>query len=473
MSYVNFEDSESSRILIIDDNPRIHHDFELVLLEEPENSELAADEERLYGLKKSDKVTRLAYVLDHANSGLEGIEKVKQGNAAGKPYQLAFVDIRMPGLDGVETVAQIWQFDPRIQIVICTAFADYSQEDLVRKLGQTDKLLVLKKPFDSIEVTQMARTLTEKWHLARQAALKLEQMELLVARRTQKLMELQRLEPHSEVKEGLISPISVPVEKKLPLILLLQNDSTASSIAQTFGDEFEIVQAANSQLGLEKAKEIVPDVVVIDHALPLVNGVEFCSKLKADQLTSHVPVILLAAKSTEDNQLKALEAGVDDYLVKPFNLPLLKARVENLLESRRKLRASFNHGTALQPRELATNQADAKFLQRAIAVIEQNMSDYEFDVDALAQSVAVSRRQLFRKLKAVLDTTPNAFIRSVRLKRAAQLLSESDMTVTSITFAVGFLDVKHFRNLFKEQFGLLPSEYIKKHSALPSAKRDA
>ncbi|MDB6021457.1 MAG: ATP-binding region ATPase domain protein, partial [Pedosphaera sp.] len=129
-------------------------------------------------------------------------------------------------------------------------------------------------------------------------------------------------------------------------------------------------------------------------------------------------------------------------------------------ESRRRLRASFHQGITLQPRELAVNQADAQFLKRALAVIEKNLSDFEFDVDALAQNVAVSRRQLFRKLKAVTDMTPKAFIRSVRLKRAAQLLLESEMTVTEITFAVGFLDVKHFRTLFKERFGALPSEYV-------------
>lgn len=468
MSGTFFEDDESSRILIIDDNPRIHRDFELVLLEEPENAELAADEERLYGTAVS-KVSRPAYILEHAQSGLEGIEKTKSANAAGRPYQLAFVDIRMPGLDGVETVAQIWQFDPKIQIVICTAFADYSQEDLIRKLGQTDKLLVLKKPFDSIEVTQMARTLTQKWHLARQATLKLEQMELLVARRTQKLMELQPLTANMEADKS--ADATVPT-KKLPLILLVENDFNARSrLKQIFGEEYEIIDAADVTTGLAQARELVPDMVIARHAPPGFNGIEFCSRLKSDPLTAHIPVVLIAEAGAKENQLSALEAGADDF--QPFNLPLLKARVENLLESRRKLRAGFNPGTTLQPRDLAVNQADAKFLQRAIAVIEQNLADYEFDVDALAQSVAVSRRQLFRKLKAVLDTTPNMFIRSVRLKRAAQLLTESEMTVTSITFAVGFLDVKHFRNLFKEQFGLLPSEYIKQHGLTTATKRDA
>jgi AraC-like DNA-binding protein len=121
---------------------------------------------------------------------------------------------------------------------------------------------------------------------------------------------------------------------------------------------------------------------------------------------------------------------------------------------------------ALQPRALASNQTDARFLQRVIGVIKKNLADFEFDVDELAHSVAISRRQLFRKLKAAINTTPNILIRSMRLKHAAQLLMESDLTVTETTFAVGFVDVKHFRKIFKEQFGILPSKLLKKRKAL-------
>jgi AraC-like DNA-binding protein len=213
--------------------------------------------------------------------------------------------------------------------------------------------------------------------------------------------------------------------------------------------------------GSEKAHGLVPDILIADIFPPQVDGVGLCREVKTAQLTSHIPVILLNTGDAGDCQLSALEAGADDYIPRAFNLSLLKARVDNLLASRRQLRASFHQQSVLQPRDLAINQADAHFLQRALTAIEQHLSDFEFDVEALARSVAVSRRQLFRKLKAVVDLSPKALIRSVRLKRAGQLLRESEMTVTEITFAVGFQDVKHFRSLFKEQFGVLPSEYIK------------
>ncbi|HWY30203.1 MAG TPA: response regulator [Candidatus Acidoferrum sp.] len=392
---------------------------------------------------------------------------VKRGTAEGRFYQLAFVDIRMPGLDGVETIAHIWQIDPRIQMVICTAYADYSQDDLIRKLGQTDKLLVLKKPFDSIEVTQLAITLTAKWFLARQAALKLEQLELLVSKRTRTILNLQRREPRELNEADLYDPINPASgqnsdDNRLPLILLVENSVEISrNINQMLGNTCEMIEARADSAGVEIAQETIPDLIIIDNLPPQIEGIGLCRTFKTVQLTSHIPIIFIAESEREDCQLKALEAGADDYIIKPLDEGLLKFRVRKLLESRRKLSTNFRQETPLQPRELAVNQTDARFLQRIIEVIEQNIADFEFDVDVLAQKVAVSRRQLFRKVRAIIDTTPKALIRIVRLKRSAQLLLESEMTITEITFAVGFQDVKHFRTLFKEQFGELPSDFIK------------
>jgi CheY-like chemotaxis protein len=538
-----FAEPAASRILVIDDNPRIHRDFELVLLEELENPELDNDELRLYGLTAPPRQPRIIYSLDHATSGLEGIGKVNQSLAENRPDQLSFVDIRMPGLDGVETIYQMWQVDPQIQIVICTAYADYSQEDLATRLGHTDKLLVLKKPFDNLEVTQLARTLAKKWQLARQAALKLEQMELLVSRRTQRVLELQanevqRLREQDQLKQkflhqlaqelrtplalitdsldqlesgvkmelahpellrrkveqlsslisqlpegpsltGMAIPAASPpdpireepaTDVKLPLTLLIEsNPDLMVYLKQLLGHEYQLVEALDDRDGLEKAHRLVPDIIIADIFPPQVDGVRLCREVKANQLTSHIPVILLNTNQGEDCQLKALEAGADDYIPQAFDLARLRLRAEQLLASRRNLRASFQPQSVLQPRDLAVNQVDAHFLQRTLTAIEQNLSDFEFDVEALARSVAVSRRQLFRKLKAVVDLSPKALIRSVRLKRAGQLLLRSEMTVTEITFAVGFQDVKHFRALFREQFGVLPSEYIK--SVMPGQSK--
>jgi YesN/AraC family two-component response regulator len=315
--------------------------------------------------------------------------------------------------------------------------------------------------------------LTEKWHLARQAAIKLEQMELLVSRRTQKILELQRNEPRNphildSCGNSDLVLIPDPAGEKQPLILMIENSVDDSlHMGETFRSEYEIVEVKDARVGFEKAIEIIPDLILINIFPPQMGGMELCHKLKSAQLTSHIPVVLISAHDAIDCQLKALEAGADEYVIKPFNASDLKTRVKSLLESNRKSSSGFHQEITLQTRELALNQADAQFLRRVIAAAEQKASDFEFDIDVLAQSVGVSRRQLFRKLKAVTNITPNALIRSLRLRRASQLLLESEMTITEITFAVGFLDVKYFRTLFKGQFGVLPSEYaykLKNHS---------
>ncbi|HVM49176.1 MAG TPA: response regulator [Candidatus Acidoferrum sp.] len=454
--------NSSPRILIVDDNPSIHRDFDLVLLESSENAELEADERRLYGRAAKPALLKPPYTVDHALSGLEGVEKVAQALAAERPYQLAFVDIRMPGIDGVETIQRIWEKDPRVQVVICTAFADYSWEDLVRRWGQTDKLLVLKKPFDSIEVILLASTLTEKWSLARQATLKQEEMERLVARRTQRLLELQPREAPAEaaVVQGTDGTAD---SRELPLMLLVASDPAVSAqVTQGLGNLYQIMKAQDGEEGWRQAQELVPDLVIAELALPRLDGAALCRAVKGTEMTSHIPVILVAPQGREGSQARALEARADHCLPQPLSLTVLKARVDDLLRSGSKAKDEAGTDASLPASRLAVTQADAQFLKRAMAAVDRHLSDFEFDVEVLAKRMAVSRRQLFRKLKAVPGTTPNALIRSMRLKRAAHLLQESEMTVTEITYAVGFSDLKHFRTVFKEQFGVLPGDYPRK-----------
>jgi DNA-binding response OmpR family regulator len=345
-------------------------------------------------------------------------------------------------------------------MVICTAYADYSQEDLARRLGQSDKLLLLKKPFDSIEVTQLARTLTEKWYLARQAALKMEQMELLVSQRTRKLVELQppavpAPEPETELESE--------AEERQPVILLAaESEELGAEISRALETDRQIVLARDGAAALEKARELVPDLILIDTHAPSLGGLSLCRQLKAELVTSHIPVVVMGPGESTDRRLEALNAGADDYFDKPLRGAGIEARVVKWLQLRRHPAHRQPGSEAWRARELSLGTADARFLQRVVAIAEQNLSDFEFDVEALARCSAVSRRQLFRKLKALVDTTPKALIRSIRLRRAAQLLAESKMTVTEITFAVGFLDVKHFRAVFKQEFGVVPSEFLHK-----------
>jgi signal transduction histidine kinase len=179
------------RILIIDDNPDIHQDFAMILTPRVDMSKLEELETELFGREKPAPQRRgPIYDLDFASQGQQGLEKVKSALAQEMPYQLAFIDMRMPpGWDGLRTIEEIWAVDPEIQVVICTAFSDYSWEDISQRLGMNENLLILKKPFDSSEVSQLASTLTEKWALARQAKINRDELERQVARRTKALRE--------------------------------------------------------------------------------------------------------------------------------------------------------------------------------------------------------------------------------------------------------------------------------------------
>ncbi|MEE8577941.1 MAG: ATP-binding protein [candidate division Zixibacteria bacterium] len=176
------------RILVIDDNPSIHKDFETTLVEEETSTSLNTLRTEVFGERPSDLTAKDTYELDFASQGEEGCEKIQLARTQGRPYELAFVDMRMPpGWDGLKTIEQMWRIDPNVQVVICTAYSDYSWEEITRRLGKSQNLLILKKPFDSAEVAQLASALTEKWVLAGQASLKTGQLEHMVKERTDEL----------------------------------------------------------------------------------------------------------------------------------------------------------------------------------------------------------------------------------------------------------------------------------------------
>ena len=186
----NAEKEMTHRILVIDDNPSIHKDFQTILIDEEESTTLIELRSEVFGDKNNEPTIKSVYELDFASQGKEGSEKVRVACSENRPYELAFVDMRMPpGWDGLKTIEHIWEIDPDIQVVICTAYSDYSWGEITERLGRSENLLILKKPFDSAEVAQLASALTEKWVLARKASLKTGQLEQMVKERTDELTE--------------------------------------------------------------------------------------------------------------------------------------------------------------------------------------------------------------------------------------------------------------------------------------------
>jgi len=182
-------------------------------------------------------------------------------------------------------------------------------------------------------------------------------------------------------------------------------------------------------------------------------------KIKTDEITAHIPVILLTARATRESKLEGLETGADDYLIKPFDADELIIRVKNLIAQRRSLRERFSRKLTVDPSEIAVTSADEHFLRRALDIIENNMDDPEFNAESFSKTMAVSRSQLHRKLHALTGQSTTEFIRSIRLKRAAQLLKQGYGTISEIAFEVGFNHLSYFSECFKKQFGMNPKEY--------------
>jgi signal transduction histidine kinase/ligand-binding sensor domain-containing protein/DNA-binding response OmpR family regulator len=248
------------------------------------------------------------------------------------------------------------------------------------------------------------------------------------------------------------------------LLLVEDNADMRAYIRNHMSATYRVLEAEDGVEGFAAAADLIPDLIISDVMMPKMDGYQLCEKLKSEERTSHVPVILLTAKSSGESKLEGLELGADDYLIKPFDARELQVRVKNLIEQRRKLRERFGKEIKLQPRDIAITSADEKFLARAMAVVEEHISEADFDVETFGRKVGMSRKHLHRKLKALTDQAPSEFIRTLRLQRAARLLEKNAGNVTEVAYEVGFNSISHFAKAFKEQFGVLPSEHAKEQS---------
>jgi signal transduction histidine kinase/DNA-binding response OmpR family regulator len=249
------------------------------------------------------------------------------------------------------------------------------------------------------------------------------------------------------------------------LILIVEDNSDMRQfIKENVQPNFKVIESVDGEAGLNKAVEHIPDLIISDVLMPKLNGYEFCSKIKTDERTSHIPVILLTSKAETNSRLKGLETGADDYLTKPFNSAELLLRIKNLIDQRRKLREKFGKEISLEPKSIAVTSTDEKFLTRVVEVVEKNVSNEKFSAEDFAESVGMSKTHLNRKLNALTDTSANEFIRTFRLKKAARLLSVKSGNISEIAYEVGFSNPSYFAESFKKHFGYSPSEYLQKQS---------
>ncbi len=248
--------------------------------------------------------------------------------------------------------------------------------------------------------------------------------------------------------------------QRKPLVLLVEdNDDFRFYLKDNLRHQYEILEASNGKEAWEIAEGSMPDLVVSDIVMPEVDGIELCKKIKADHKTSHIPVILLSAQVGETNKLKGFEVGADDYITKPFNFEILIYRIKNLITLRESLKKNYNKQIEIGPREIAITSLDEALIQKALTIVENNISNPDFSVEELSRELGMSRVHLYKKLSSLTGKSPIEFIRIIRLKRAAMLLEKSQLTVSEVAYKVGFNNPKYFSKYFKAEYKMLPSAY--------------
>ncbi|WP_158858871.1 hybrid sensor histidine kinase/response regulator transcription factor [Lunatibacter salilacus] len=248
-----------------------------------------------------------------------------------------------------------------------------------------------------------------------------------------------------------------------PTLLLVDDNLEFSEYLKEFLEQdYNILFAHNGKIGLEKALENIPDLIISDLMMPVMDGVALCQAVKSNLKTSHIPVIILTARSSEEKQLEGLHSGCNLYISKPFKLEILASSIENLIVERNRLQKHYKKIISVNTSEVEIMSMDDKLIQDAMKVVEKNMDNPEFSVEQLSKELFMSRVHLYKKLSALTGKSPIEFIRLVRLQRAAQLLEKSQLSISEVAYQVGYNNAKYFTKHFKAEFGVLPSQYLLK-----------
>ena len=269
---------------------------------------------------------------------------------------------------------------------------------------------------------------------------------------------------HTVVTNPALEQSETETTERKPKILVVEdNEDMRAFIRMNLEDQYEVYTAKDGSEGWEAIRNIYPDLVVSDLMMPGMDGFELCKRLKEDMLTCHIPFILLTAKGNEENRAEGYAAGADGYISKPFSVKTLRTRVDMLIDQRIKLQERYRQKLLSDPSEINIESESDKFISNLVKVIEENMDNSEFGIQELCEISRYSYQQVYRKVKALTGESINEFIRTVRLKRAAQYLSQSSMRISEIMYSVGFNSHSYFTKCFREHFGISPKEYAEQH----------
>lgn len=278
-----------------------------------------------------------------------------------------------------------------------------------------------------------------------------------------------RLQTHNHYDDALHDESPETIEKmeqassKTLMLVIEDNAEIREYIADIFNGSFDIMQAENGKEGVEMASSRIPDIIISDIMMPVMDGIELCRQLKEDLRTTHIPIILLTAKDSIQDKTDGYNIGADSYITKPFSAGLLHSRVKNLLESRKKLAATLT-AAPLQKQAMVAeslHKLDQEFLSKTIAIVEEHLSSENINIGFIAEQLNMSNSTFYRKIKALTNQSPNEFIRKIKMHHAEKLLLTGKYTVSEIIFHVGINSSAYFRQCFKDEFGLTPTDYLK------------
>ena len=270
-------------------------------------------------------------------------------------------------------------------------------------------------------------------------------------------------EPTVEVPEQSVRPKG----NQQQLIVIAEDDSEIRDyLVQELSADYKVVGCENGKKAFAEVLKTTPDLLISDIMMPEMDGNTLCSKVKTNPATSHVPVILLTAKNREEDQLEGLETGADAYIVKPFNMDILRRTIINLIHTHQMLRLKYGRNDDLEKKvdDVQIQSPDDKLMERVMHVINKNIGNAELSVDDIAEEVGISRVHLHRKMKELTGQTPHDFIRNIRLKQAANLLTTQNMNITEVMYACGFNNPASFSTIFKKLYGMSPREYMNEHN---------
>jgi ligand-binding sensor domain-containing protein/signal transduction histidine kinase/DNA-binding response OmpR family regulator len=271
-------------------------------------------------------------------------------------------------------------------------------------------------------------------------------------------LETAEITEHEDIDDFVVNA------EKQTILIVEDHKVLRSFMKNLLKKEYNIIDAENGKIAFEKALQHVPNLIISDVIMPEMVGTELCSKIKENLKTSHIPVILLTSRSSLVYKFEGLESGADDYISKPFNLIEFKLRVKNLLNSTERLKAKFSSDDSFVPSEITVSSLDEELLKKAFKIVEENISNEQFDIPFFCSELGVSRTMLFLKIKAWTNYTPNEFIHEIRLKRAAQLLEQNKLNISEVSYKVGFNNPKYFSKCFQKRYGETPSQFADKFS---------